>query len=208
VAAIVRQTVAGPIYYVDATTGNDADSGSSSSPWRTIQKAANTVSGGTTVIVAPGTYNERVSVTRSGSSGSYIVDLVAPNRSTQAGLWQNGNAGLIIRNNNVHWSLGRGWVFYRGTPAGLKIFNKTFYNIGDYGVDTNSGSGEIRNNIFRFTQGRYGETYTMAERSTPRQCRNRHDQHDCNVQRLSHSFLLLKSNFFGERNPLGVDKAA
>jgi len=40
----------------------------------TIQKAANTVSGGTTAIVAPGKYDERVTVSNSGSSGNYIVE--------------------------------------------------------------------------------------------------------------------------------------
>ncbi len=43
-------------YYV-ATTGNDANSGTLASPWRTIQKAANTMSAGDTVLIRGGTYN-------------------------------------------------------------------------------------------------------------------------------------------------------
>jgi Malectin domain/K319L-like, PKD domain/Protein of unknown function (DUF1565) len=65
-------SISGPVFYV-STGGSDSNSGSSSSPWRTIQKAANTVSGGTTVIVAPGKYDERVTVSNSGSSGKLIV---------------------------------------------------------------------------------------------------------------------------------------
>src|SRR5574341_212483 len=58
-------------YYV-SPGGSDSNSGSQSSPWKTIQKAANTVSAGDTVIVNAGTYTERVTVSRSGSSSSYI----------------------------------------------------------------------------------------------------------------------------------------
>ena len=42
-------------YYV-ATTGGDSNPGTSASPWRTLQKAADTVVAGDTVIVAPGDY--------------------------------------------------------------------------------------------------------------------------------------------------------
>src|SRR5438093_11510497 len=50
-----------PVFYA-TTSGSDSNSRSSSSPVETIQKAANTVSGGTTAIVAPGKYDERVTV--------------------------------------------------------------------------------------------------------------------------------------------------
>jgi parallel beta-helix repeat protein len=59
-------------FYV-SPTGNDANSGTSSSPWKTIQKAANTLTAGQTVIVNAGTYSERVKITRSGNSGSVIT---------------------------------------------------------------------------------------------------------------------------------------
>src|SRR5438034_10559155 len=55
-------------YYV-APTGSDSNPGTSAAPWRTIQKAANTLNGGDTVIVNAGTYNERVQVLTPGSAG-------------------------------------------------------------------------------------------------------------------------------------------
>ena len=59
----------GPDHYV-ATTGNDTTgNGSAGSPWRTIQKAANSVSAGEVVSVGPGTYNERVTIP-AGASGT------------------------------------------------------------------------------------------------------------------------------------------
>ena len=47
-------------YYV-STSGNDSNSGTSTSPWRTIQNAANYAASGSTVYVGDGIYNERVS---------------------------------------------------------------------------------------------------------------------------------------------------
>jgi len=53
------------IYYV-STKGDDGNSAeqakSQSTPWRTIQKAANTIVGGDTVVIMNGTYHERVTI--------------------------------------------------------------------------------------------------------------------------------------------------
>ena len=62
----------GPTFYV-SPTGNDANAGILASPWKTIQKAADTMNAGSTVIVQAGTYDERINVTRSGSSSNLIV---------------------------------------------------------------------------------------------------------------------------------------
>src|SRR5256886_5867673 len=61
----------GATYYV-APTGSDSNPGTSAAPWRTIQKAANTLNGGDTVIVNAGTYNERVQVVASGTAGKLL----------------------------------------------------------------------------------------------------------------------------------------
>src|SRR5437870_4268128 len=63
----------GVLVYVSASSGVDSNNGSASSPWKTIQKAANSVGPGATVIVSAGTYDERVQIRRSGSSGSPII---------------------------------------------------------------------------------------------------------------------------------------
>ena len=60
-------------YYV-STSGKDANLGTITSPWRTIQHAANSVKAGDTVYVRAGVYNEIVSFPTSGSaSGGYIT---------------------------------------------------------------------------------------------------------------------------------------
>src|SRR5437762_14046229 len=53
-----------PVFYVDGITGDDSNPGSSSAPWKTIQKAADTIGPGATVNVNAGTYDERVRVSR------------------------------------------------------------------------------------------------------------------------------------------------
>jgi hypothetical protein len=60
-------------FYVDGITGNDSNPGTSSSPWKTIQKAANELHAGSTVLVHAGTYDERVQVTNSGAPGAPIT---------------------------------------------------------------------------------------------------------------------------------------
>jgi parallel beta-helix repeat protein len=59
-------------YYV-ATTGNDSNPGNEANPWRTIQKAANTMVAGDTVYIRAGTYSEKVTPGKSGAPGSYIT---------------------------------------------------------------------------------------------------------------------------------------
>jgi hypothetical protein len=64
-------------YYV-APGGNDDNPGTILLPWRTIQKAANTLVAGDTVYVRAGTYPERVVPQNSGSGGGYITYAAYP----------------------------------------------------------------------------------------------------------------------------------
>lgn len=60
------------VYYV-APTGDDSNSGTLEAPWRTIQKAADTLVAGETVFVRDGVYKEFVTIQKSGSKeGGYI----------------------------------------------------------------------------------------------------------------------------------------
>jgi hypothetical protein len=60
------------VYHI-STTGNDWNNGSASSPWRTIQKCANTINGGDSCIVEDGTYSENINISRAGSPGNLIT---------------------------------------------------------------------------------------------------------------------------------------
>jgi parallel beta-helix repeat protein len=65
-------------YYYVSTDGNDDDPGTEAQPWRTIQKAAETLVAGDTVYIKAGTYQERVIPQNSGSAGNYIVYAAYP----------------------------------------------------------------------------------------------------------------------------------
>ena len=70
--AVLSVSAAG-VYYV-STAGSDMNPGTQAQPWRTIQKACNTLQPGDTVYVMAGTYNEKVTVNVSGSAaGGYIT---------------------------------------------------------------------------------------------------------------------------------------
>jgi hypothetical protein len=76
--AVVVGSAATPLLAYSATyqlspTGNDSNSGLTGSPWRTIQKAANSVAPGDTVVINAGTYNEEVTLTRSGTAAAPIT---------------------------------------------------------------------------------------------------------------------------------------
>jgi hypothetical protein len=85
-------------FYV-ATTGNDANPGTSTSPWKTIQHAANTVTAGATVDIRGGTYNESVTINVSGSaSAGYITFQSYPGEQAivdGTGLKVSDETGLI-----------------------------------------------------------------------------------------------------------------
>src|SRR5947209_7674637 len=96
--AIQLPSRSGKIYYV-STSGNDNNAGTLSAPWRTIQKAANTVQAGDTVQVRAGTYNEVVTLKTSGNATSgYITFQNYPGESPivdGTGLAAGGQTGLF-----------------------------------------------------------------------------------------------------------------
>lgn len=60
-------------YYV-ATTGSDGAAGSSSAPWKTLSKAMSaSLKAGDEVVVRSGTYNESLTIQKSGSASGYIT---------------------------------------------------------------------------------------------------------------------------------------
>jgi hypothetical protein len=79
--ASIGATAFADTYYV-ATNGNDKNPGTLALPWRTIQKACNTVSAGSTVQIRAGRYHEKVQVNVSGSAaGGWIVIENYPNEA-------------------------------------------------------------------------------------------------------------------------------
>ncbi len=88
----------GAIFYV-ATTGADSNAGSSAAPWRTVQKALNTLTAGQIAIVRAGTYVESLDMSRAGTPSAPItVRAEAGARPIlRAGTGQPDNTALHFR---------------------------------------------------------------------------------------------------------------
>jgi parallel beta-helix repeat protein len=98
------QTPSTSIYHLYVSpTGSDSNTGSSSSPFKTISKAAAVAKPGTTVHVAPGTYYGNVATKTSGTSTNPIIFLSTTNwgakvvgSGTEAMWTNNGNYVQIV----------------------------------------------------------------------------------------------------------------
>jgi hypothetical protein len=64
-------------FYV-ATYGSDSNPGTLDRPWRTLQKAANTLVAGHTLKILPGTYYESITPKNSGNASAYITYTADP----------------------------------------------------------------------------------------------------------------------------------
>jgi hypothetical protein len=97
----------GSIYFV-AATGSDFNPGTEAQPWRTVQKAADTLVAGDTVYIRAGIYRERVMPQNSGSAGQYITYAAYPGETVTmdgsgitlpddlAGLFHISNKSYIV----------------------------------------------------------------------------------------------------------------
>jgi len=128
-------------FYV-ATTGLDTNPGiAETSPWKTIQKAANTASAGKTVCVLSGTYNEVVAINKSGDANNGFITFMS-----------YPSDGVAILD-----------VSGRTPPSGkapvIKIQNKSFIRIKGFEIRNykTSAKGSVPIGILMIGSGRYIE---------------------------------------------------
>ena len=69
---IIHTRAAVTVYYV-SLTGNDANSGSSSAPFKTFAKANSMLSAGSILYIYAGVYNEQLKISKSGTSSAWIT---------------------------------------------------------------------------------------------------------------------------------------
>lgn len=67
----------GASYHV-SLQGKDTAAGTAQDPWRTVQHAVNALKPGDTVIIGPGTYRERIEISRGGTAAAAITLTAAP----------------------------------------------------------------------------------------------------------------------------------
>ena len=171
-------------YYV-ATNGSDANPGTAAAPFRTLQKAANVVGPGDTVIVRDGVYTggssggDLVSLSRSGSSSAWIVFraerkwgavLDGRNNYNQTGIDFGSVSYVRIEGFELRGFQGYGFVLYGGGHD-LAVVGNHVHTIGRYCTDTNNGrtgvsigegtsrvlfEGNVWHDIGRFADGESG----------------------------------------------------
>lgn len=108
----IQSARAGEATYYVSTTGNDRNPGTIAAPWRSIQKAANTVVPGDTVYIRGGVYREKVSIPTSGNSnGGSITFQSYP-----------GEKAVLD---------GSGLSVSSGTDAMIKLEDKSYVTIKD-----------------------------------------------------------------------------
>ncbi len=113
------------VYYTDVTAGNDVNPGTETLPWKTIQKAANTLIAGDTVYIKAGTYtpSQKIDLINSGTAENFISFMAYP-----------GDEHLvIIDGSNIPLT---GWygVFTVSSKeyirvSGIKIINSSYAGI-------------------------------------------------------------------------------
>ncbi|MDE1156090.1 MAG: right-handed parallel beta-helix repeat-containing protein [Acidobacteriaceae bacterium] len=147
-------------YYV-SKSGNDANAGSLSAPWLTLQHAASTVAAGSTVYVEGGTYNEVVTFNVCGSSSGGMIRFqsypgqtaildgtgVTIPYSTSS---DPGSRGLVQISNCSYVSV-EGFTIRNITPNTSSVFPAAI------SINGNSSYVQIRGNtIYNVNNGVYG----------------------------------------------------
>ncbi len=111
-----------------AKNGNDNNPGTEQYPWLTITKAANTLVAGQTVYVKAGTYNEKITITKSGSPGNYITFAAYPGDNVTI----DGSGISIPYWEGLVRTFGASYV----KISGFRVMNSRFMGImatSDYG---------------------------------------------------------------------------
>jgi parallel beta-helix repeat protein len=106
-------------YYV-SPTGSDSNSGSSTAPWRTLQKAANTMNPGDTTLIANGTYPGGITQTRDGTASARITFrainvggvVIAGDQTTATDAFYINQANYVVVD---------GLTVQRGRRAGIRV---------------------------------------------------------------------------------------
>jgi hypothetical protein len=130
----------GATYYVNSSTGNDSNSGAQSAPFRTIQRAANVVVAGDTVAIAPGTYAESVSISRSGSSAAPIA-FTAPNGVVIGGNVAVTGSYIVLNGPTVSPPSAGGYYAIVLTGQHDVLENCTVTNYGAMAADQSTAIG-------------------------------------------------------------------
>ncbi len=125
--------------YSVATWGSDTSAGTLSAPWRTLQKAADSVPAGGTVYVRGGTYSGFV-MSRSGTPTGEITFTEYPNEN--AVVQGDATRTKVIQLKAVH-DVTISWLTVQGAPS--------MYGAGIY-IESGSYDVTIQNNLLQYNR--------------------------------------------------------
>ncbi|MEK7389399.1 MAG: right-handed parallel beta-helix repeat-containing protein [Elusimicrobiota bacterium] len=168
-------------YYV-ATTGNDANPGTSAAPWKSVAKAVNTMVAGDTTYVRGGTYNEGlITFKRSGTQAAPIKLLNAPGESPVIDFGVNYDHTKVQRfqfQAATGYNTPIGWITLEGFEMKNGYDGIKYYNLHDSVIARNTihhhssqgikGNGSLRVTIDRNIIHSNGDFELCA--STPAKC--------------------------------------
>jgi hypothetical protein len=191
-------------YYV-ATTGNDANSGTSASPWKTVAKAVSTMAAGDTTYVRGGTYNEgAIRFKRSGTQASPIKLLNAPGESPVIHFIDPSSTGYhrIVIQHELGSNKAIGWITIEGFEINNGYEGIKYYNLHD---------SVIRRNYFNANLGQgilgQGGTRITFDRNI---FRRNGDFVNCGICNLEHGLYLagtkytITNNLFYDNLSFGI----
>jgi hypothetical protein len=146
-------TTTGPTYYV-STSGSDSNSGSPTSPFRTITNAYSHASAGTLIIVTPGTYTDYQSGwgLHLGNSGSSSSPIVLCSQTRGGAIIDGQNAS--DRNEAIYidgsYNVVQGFVIKGGPKGGISIWangnqilDNEIYNNGNVDIASTNGQDGV-----------------------------------------------------------------
>jgi parallel beta-helix repeat protein len=143
---------AGPAYYV-ATTGSDSNPGTQAAPWRTIQKAANSATPGSTVYVRGGVYTERVTVNVSGSAAGGPITF--QNYPGETPVVDGTGLSVPASENGLFLLIDRSYVVIKGFE--IRNYKTATSGLVPVGIHVRGASHhiELRNNYVHHIETNY-----------------------------------------------------
>jgi len=180
-------------------------------PWCTIQRAANLVVAGDTIIVHPGIYNERITFSsgHSGSAGNKITFKAEPRRASvvlNGFNTQNSNylriEGFNITNKRTEWDMVYGvWLM----SSYVEVVDNYFYDINDsavrgpLGTPYPTGGYIVNNTIYRCKTGLFINAHnTLIENNNVERLIYLQSSwvNDCDYARFFGENITFKNNRF------------
>lgn len=145
---IIHIQAEGSVYYV-SPTGNDANAGTSSAPFKTFAKANSMLTAGSTLNIYAGTYNEQLKISKSGTSSAWITvksvggTVIIDMRNVTSPAVNLPGSYIALSNLDVK---GSNDICVRLAGKYLRVSGLTVHECQTHGIYTNGQHVEITGN--------------------------------------------------------------